>query len=397
MAIRTAPTLADIEAARRRLEGSVRTTPVFSSDTIGRRVGRPVFLKAENLQRTGSFKVRGALNKIAGLSPEERAAGVVASSAGNHGQAVAWAARETGIRATVFMPLETPMAKVEATRSYGAEVVLGGEVWDDAHARALERAEAGATLVHPFDDEDVIAGQGTVGLELAEQVAGLETVVLAIGGGGLAAGVALALEELRPDVKVVGVQSEAFATFAGLEPSGHTIAEGMAAKKPGELTRAILRDRLDDLVIVSDDEIAEAIVVLLERAKLVVEGAGAAPVAALLSGKVDGSGDACALLSGGNIDPTLLIQVARHALTRSGRFLVIRTRLSDRPGELARLLGSIAGERVNVVSVEHHREGMDLPLAEAEVELTLATKHEQHCGEVLERMREWGYSVERVR
>jgi threonine dehydratase len=396
MAIRTAPTTADIEAARRRLEGVVRRTPVFSSDTIGQRVGRPVFLKAENLQRTGAFKVRGALNKLATLSAEERAAGVVASSAGNHGQAVAWAAREAGIRATVFMPHATPMAKVEATRNYGAEVVLGGDVWDDAHALALERVEAGATLVHPFDDENVIAGQGTVGLEIAEQVPELDTVVVAIGGGGLAAGVALALEELRPGVKIVGVQSEAFATFAGREPSGHTIAEGMAAKKPGELTRAILRERLDDLVLVSDDEIAEAMVVLLERAKLVAEGAGAAPVAALLSGKVGGDGPACALLSGGNIDPTLLIEVARHALTRSGRFLVIRTRLSDRPGELAKLLTSIAGERVNVVAVEHHREGMDLPLAEAEVELTLATKHEDHCGEVLDRMREWGYAVERV-
>jgi threonine dehydratase len=397
MAIRTAPTLADIEAARRRVDGLVRTTPVFSSDTIGRRVGRPVFLKAENLQRTGSFKVRGALNKIATLSAEERAAGVVASSAGNHGQAVAWAAREAGIGATVFMPQETPMAKVEATRSYGAEVVLGGEVWDDAHTRALERVEAGATLVHPFDDENVIAGQGTVGFEIAEQVSELETVVVAIGGGGLAAGLALALGELRPDVRIVGVQSEAFATFAGSEPTGHTIAEGMAAKKPGELTRAILRDRLDELVLVSDDEIAEAIVVLLERAKLVAEGAGAAPVAALLAGKVKGDGPVCALLSGGNIDPTLLIQVARHALTRSGRFLVIRTRLADRPGELAKLLTLIAGERVNVVAVEHHREGMDLPFAEAELELTLATKHEEHCGEVLARMSEWGYVVERMR
>jgi threonine dehydratase len=397
MAIRTAPTPADIEAARRRLDGVVRSTPVFSSDTIGRRVGRPVFLKAENLQRTGSFKVRGALNKLATLSAEERTAGVVASSAGNHGQAVAWAAREAGIRATVFMPHATPMAKVEATRNYGAEVVLGGEVWDDAHALALERVDAGATLVHPFDDENVIAGQGTVGFEIAEQIPELETVVVAIGGGGLAAGVALALEELRPDVKIVGVQSEVFATFAGREPTGRTIAEGMAAKKPGELTRAILRERLHDLVLVSDDEIAEAMVVLLERAKLVAEGAGAAPVAALLSGKVGGDGPACALLSGGNIDPTLLIEVARHALTRSGRFLVIRTRLSDRPGELAKLLTSIAGERVNVVAVEHHREGMDLPLAETEVELTLATKHEEHCGEVLDRMREWGYAVERVR
>jgi threonine dehydratase len=396
MAIRTGPTLADIEAARGRIGGLARVTPVYASETLTRRSGRPVILKAENLQRTGSFKIRGAVNKVATLTDAERAAGVVTASAGNHGQAVALAAREAGVAATVFMPQDAPMAKVDATRSYGAEVVLVGEGYDEANVAALERVEAGATLVHAFEDEVVIAGQGTLGLELAEQVDELETLVVPVGGGGLASGIALALKELRPEVKIVGVQAETCAPFAGAEPSGYTIADGIAVKQPGELTSRILADRLDDVVVVGDREIAQAIVLLLERVKLVVEGAGAASVAALLAGKVAGRGPACALLSGGNIDATLLIEVARHGLTQAGRFLVMRTKLEDRPGELARLLGLIAGERVNVLSVEHHREGMDLPVTGTEVELTLAARDEEHCGELLARLAEWGYPTERV-
>ena len=396
MATRTGPTLADIEAARGRIGGLARVTPVYASETLTRRSGRPVILKAENLQRTGSFKIRGAVNKVATLTDAERAAGVVTASAGNHGQAVALAAREAGVAATVFMPQDAPMAKVDATRSYGAEVVLVGEGYDEANVAALERVEAGATLVHAFEDEVVIAGQGTLGLELAEQVDELETLVVPVGGGGLASGIALALKELRPEVKIVGVQAETCAPFAGAEPSGYTIADGIAVKQPGELTSRILADRLDDVVVVGDREIAQAIVLLLERVKLVVEGAGAASVAALLAGKVAGRGPACALLSGGNIDATLLIEVARHGLTQAGRFLVMRTKLEDRPGELARLLGLIAGERVNVLSVEHHREGMDLPVTGTEVELTLAARDEEHCGELLARLAEWGYPTERV-
>jgi threonine dehydratase len=397
MAIRTGPTLPDIEAARARIGGLARVTPVFSSEALSRRSGRPVSLKAENLQRTGSFKIRGAVNKIATLTDAERAAGVVTASAGNHGQAVALAAREAGVPATVFMPQDAPAAKVDATRAYGAEVVLGGEGFDEAHAAAQKRVEAGATLVHAFEDEVVIAGQGTVGLELADQVGELETLVVPIGGGGLASGIALALKELRPEVKIVGVQAATCAPFAGTEPSGHTIADGIAVKKPGELTSRILADRLDDVLTVTDREIAEAIVLLLERVKLVVEGAGAASVAALLGGGIRGSGPACALLSGGNIDATLLIEVARHGLTQAGRFLVMRTRIDDRPGALAQLLGLIADERVNVLSVEHHREGMDLPVTGTEVELTLAMRDDDHCAELLARLAEWGYATERVR
>ena len=397
MAIRTGPTLADIEAARNRIRGLARVTPLYSSETLSRRSGRPLVLKAENLQRTGSFKIRGALNKISTLTEAERAAGVVTASAGNHGQAVALAARELGVSATVFMPEDAPMAKVDATRSYGAEVILVGEGYDEAQIAANEKAEASATLVHAFEDEVVIAGQGTLGLEIAEQLEDLEILVVPVGGGGLASGIALALKELRPDVKIVGVQAESCAPFAGSEDLGHTIADGIAVKKPGVLTSRILADRLDGFVTVSDREIAQAIVVLLERVKLVVEGAGAASVAAVLGGKVRGAGPACALLSGGNIDATLLIEVARHGLTQAGRFLVMRTRIEDRPGELARLLTLIAGERVNVLAVEHHREGMDLPVTGTEVELTLATRDDEHCSELLARLAQWGYATERIR
>ena len=398
MATETAPTLADVEAARGRLAGKgVRVTPVYGSETFTRLTGRPVHLKAENLQRTGAFKIRGAVNKIEGLSAAERKAGVVAASAGNHGQAVAWAAREAGIEATIFMPAETPMAKVDATRNYGARAELTGEAFEEAMAAALAYVEeTGATFVHPYEDLDVIAGQGTIGLELAEQLPDAESVVVPIGGGGLAAGIGLALHAVKPEVRLVGVQAAACAPLAGGTELGYTIAEGIAVKRPGELTSALLDDLLETVVTVSDEEISEAIVLLLERAKLVVEGAGAAAVAALVAGRVPGNGPAVALLSGGNIDATLLIQVMRHGLTLAGRYLVVRTRLADRPGELIKLLALFAEEHANVVSVEHHREGMDIPVTETEVEATLLTRNQEHCAEILAAMRSRGYVVERL-
>jgi threonine dehydratase len=395
----TRPTAADIEAARERLRGVAQQTPIHYSETFSRRAGRRVLLKTENLQRTGSFKVRGAVNTIGSLTDAERAAGVVAASAGNHGQAVAWAAREAGAHATVFMPRDTPMAKVDATRTYGGEVVLDAESLEDAFdaARAFAR-EAGATFLHAFEDERVIAGQGTIGLELAEQVSDAEpTVVVPVGGGGLASGISLALAERAPQAKVIGVQAAACAPLAGGTEHGFTIAEGIAVKRPGELTSEILRERLEDVVTVTDDEISKAILLLAERAKLVVEGAGAAPLAALLAGRVPGTGTAVAVLSGGNIDATLLLQVMRHGLTLAGRYLVLRTRVSDRPGELIKLLILVAQERVNVVSVEHHREGMAISVAETEIELTLATRDEEHCTALVETMRRWGYPVERIK
>ena len=397
MATRTAPTLADIEAARARLAGVARVTPVYSSTTLSRRAGRTLALKAENLQRTGSFKVRGAVNRVSTLTPEELEAGVVAASAGNHGQALAWAARRAGTNATIFVPEDAPMAKVDAARNYGAEVVFVGAGYDEAHEAASERAAAGATLVHAFEDETVIAGQGTLGLELAEQLPELDVVVVPVGGGGLASGLAIALKDLRPDVRVVGVQAASCAPLAGETPGAFTIADGIAVKEPGELTRSILRERLDDVVTVTEEEIAHAIVLLLERVKLVIEGAGATPLAALLAGKIGGSGPACAVLSGGNIDPSLLIEVARYSLAQASRFLLIRTRVRDRPGELVKLLSLIAAERVNVIAVQHQREGFDLPLSETGVELTLQTRDEEHCLEVIARIRDWGYEVERLR
>ena len=398
MAIETVPGFADIDAARTRIASLARITPVFSSETLGRLSGRRVFLKAENLQRTGSFKIRGAFNKIQTLDEAERAAGVVTASSGNHGQAVALAAREAGVHATVFMPEDAPMAKVDAARNYGAEIVLVGEGYDEAHQAALERVQAGATLVHAFEDPAVIAGQGTLGLELAEQLPDdVEVLVLPVGGGGLASGISLALKERRPDLRIVGVQAAGCAPYAGMEPTGMTIADGIAVKKPGELTRSILSDRVDYWVTVEDDEIARAMVLLLERVKLVVEGAGAVSVAALLERKIEGKGAACALLSGGNIDASLLVEVARHGLTRSGRFLVVRTRLEDRPGALAKLLALLAEQHVNVHAVEHHREGMDLPVTGTEVELTVATRDEEHCDLLLKLLADSGYDAERLK
>jgi threonine dehydratase len=389
LATRTAPTLADVEAARARIAGHARITPVYGSETLSRRAGRKVWLKAENLQRTGSFKVRGAVNKLSLLGETERAAGVIAASAGNHGQAVAWAARELGLKATVVMPQDAPMAKVDATRSYGADAVLVGASFDEAMTEAKRRMdETGATFVHAFEDEQVIAGQGTIAPELVEQLPDVETFLVPVGGGGLASGIAIALRALRPGVRLVGVQ-------AGKH--GHTIADGIAVKYPGELTMSILDELLDDMVHVADDEIAEAITLLLERAKLVVEGAGAVGVAALLTGKAGGAGDACAILSGGNIDATLLVSVMRHGLTVGGRYLVARTRIADRPGSLIKLLELVAAERGNLISVEHHREGMAISVTETEVELTVITRNEDHCRALCAALEEHGYPVERLR
>jgi threonine dehydratase len=394
MATATAPGLPEIERARELLDGVARVTPVFPSETLSRLAGRPVLLKAENLQRTGSFKIRGAYTKVSSLDPETRAAGVVAASAGNHGQAVAWAARELGAPARIFMPQDSPMAKVDATRNYGAEVELTGPAIEETIAAALAYVqETGGTTVHPFEDPVVISGQGTIGLEIAEQVDELETVVIPIGGGGLASGISLALRAVRPGLRLVGVQA------AGTRPggSGFTIADGIAVKEPGELTMGILAETLDEIVTVEDEQIAEAIVLLAERTKLVVEGAGAIGVAALLGGLGgSGSGPALALLSGGNIDASLMVQVMRRGLASHGRYLVLRTRVPDRPGKLAELLGLLAAERVNVVEVEHQREAAGVPVGETGVELTLLTRDTAHCDELVAKLGEWGYPVERL-
>jgi len=394
LATRTAPTLAEFEAARRRLDGVARVTPVYSSETFSRLAGRTVRLKAETLQRTGSFKIRGAYNKISSLAGRDGGAGVAAASAGNHGQAVAWAAREVGVPATIFVPQDAPMAKVEAARSYGAHVEMRGARFEDAvDAARAHVEETGALFIHPYEDATVIAGQGTLGLELADQLPDVSTVVVPIGGGGLCSGIGLALKAVRPEVEVVGVQAASCLPGG----SGFTIADGIAVKAPGEFTMAILDGLLSGLVSVTDEEISTAIVLLLERAKLVVEGAGAVGVAALLAGKVPGDGPVAIVLSGGNIDATLLISVMRHGLTHAGRYVVLRTRVPDRPGELVRLLELVAEQRVNVVSVEHHREGMAVSVAETEVELTLTTRDAEHCAQVVAALEGWGYPVEPLR
>ena len=393
MATATAPGLPEIERARERLEGVARVTPLYPTETFSRLAERPVYLKAENLQRTGSFKVRGAYVKLSSLEPERLAAGVIASSAGNHGQAVAWAARELGAPARIFMPQDSAMAKVDATRNYGAEVELVGSTFEETLAEALAYVEkTDGTFIHPYEDTHVIAGQGTIGLEIAEQLDDLETVVLPIGGGGLASGISLALRAVRPGLRLVGVQA------AGTRPggTGFTIADGIAVKEPGELTMQILGETLDDIVTVEDEQIAEAIVLLAERTKFVVEGAGAVAVAATLGGLVGGTGSVLALLSGGNIDASLMVQVMRRGLALSGRYLLLRTRVIDRPGELAQLLDLLAGERVNVVDVEHQREAAGIPVGYTGVELTLLTRDPEHEEQLLAQLREWGYPVERL-
>ena len=393
------PSLADLEAARARLAGVARETPLFPSNTFGRLTGRDVSLKAETLQLTGSFKIRGALNTVAQLSSQERRAGVVTASAGNHGQALAWAARHAGIPAMIFVPETAPMAKVDAARGYGATCELAGEGFDEAHvaARAYEQS-TGATFVHAFENPRVIAGQGTLGLELADQLpAGPGTVVIPVGGGGLASGVAIALRALRPELSLIGVQAAACAPLAGLAPTGPTIADGIAVKQPGELTSSILRDLLDEIVVVDDEAISQAIVLLLERSKLVVEGAGAAPVAALLGGLVPGDGPVCAVLAGGNIDATTLMSVTRFGLTSSGRYLVVAILIPDRPGELARIVRAVAEQRANVLSVAHHREGRNIGVLETEAELTLETRDEAHSQTVIQALNDARFTVRRLR
>jgi threonine dehydratase len=383
----TAPTIADIERARERLAGVVGESPLYATETFTRLAGRPVLLKAENLQRTGSFKIRGAYNTIATLNDDERAAGVVAASAGNHGQAVAWAAREAGIAATIFMPEDAPMAKVEATRSYGGAVELAGAGFEGAVSAAQEHVEkTGATLVHAFEDARVIAGQGTIGLELAAQAPEAETVLIPVGGGGLAAGISIALRERSPGQRIVGVTCR----------PGLTIADGISVKHRGELATSILERTLDDLVEVSDEEISDALVLCLERKKLLVEGAGAAGLAALLAGRAGGSGPVAVVLSGGNIDATTLISVMRLGLTRVGRYLAVRTLIPDSPGELRNLLDLVARERGNLVSVDHHREGTTTTALQTEVELVVSTRDPAHCEELLGAIRAAGYAAERL-
>jgi threonine dehydratase len=378
----------EIERASETIAGEIRATPVLEARELGHRVGARVFLKAENLQRTGSFKLRGALNKLASLDADALAGGVVAASAGNHAQAVALAAHSRGARAELVMPATAPIAKVEAVRAYGGRVRFVDGAYDEAAAAALELVSTdGLTLVPPFDDETVIAGQGTVGLEIAAAVPDAALIIVPIGGGGLSAGIALAIKARLGGARIVGVESDA--------RTRGTICDGIAVKRPGQLTGPLLERLLDDVVKVTDDEVAEAMVLLLERSKQVVEGAGAASVAALLAGKVavPSDGGVCAILSGGNVDATRLVECIRLGETAAGRRLVFSTVLPDRPGSLAALLAAVAGMRANVLDVSHIREGMDMHVRETAIRLVLQTDGPEHGDEILATVREQGFDA----
>jgi threonine dehydratase len=395
---------ADVEEAARLIKGRVRETPLVPAGELSRRVGARVLLKAENLQLTGSFKPRGAFSAIGRLAPDALAAGVVAASAGNHAQAVAFAARQSGARATRVMPADAPVAKVAAVRQYGGDVRLVQGSYEEAGQLAASLAEdEGRTRIHAFDAAHVVAGQGTIGLELARQVPELRLLVVPLGGGGLASGIAIALSGRLPGVRVIGVQAEACAPYptsiAAHRPVGargaSTICDGIAIKRPGELTLPLVERYVDDVVTVSDDEVAEAMVLLLERSKLVVEGAGAVAVAALMQGRVKApaSGDVCAVLSGGNVDASLLSECIRMGETAAGRRIVVGTVVPDRPGALAGLLRVVADHGGNVVDVEHLRDGIDLHVRETAIKLVLQTRGAAHGREIVEAARGEGFQV----
>ena len=395
-------TARDVERAARRIADVVRETPVLSAGEITRRIGAPVTLKAESLQRTGSFKLRGATNKLSRLSKAELEAGVVAASAGNHAQAVAVAARQRGSEADLFIPVGAPLAKAAAVRSYGGNVRPVDGSFDEAYEEAQAFASReNKTLIPAFDDPHIVAGAGTVGLEIARQAPRTRLVVVPLGGGGLIAGVAIALKWLLPEVRVIGVQAEGFAPYLDGATRHHpigtrsvnTISDGIAIKRPGELTLPLVERWVDDVVTVSDDQVAEAMVLLLERAKLVVEGAGAASVAALLAGKVEppSNGETCAILSGGNVDASRLVECIRLGETVAERRLAFATVIPDRPGALAGLLRIVAEHDANVVDVMHVREGVDLHVGETAVRLVVQTKGPEHSQGITEAIEAEGF------
>jgi threonine dehydratase len=399
---RSAIGLDDVRGARKMLRGVARMTALEGSRHLSALVGAPVHLKCENLQRTGSFKVRGAYVRIAGLTQEQRVAGVVAASAGNHAQGVALAASLLGVRSTVFMPEAAPLPKVAATGDYGAEVRLHGQVVDETLRAARAHAEeTGAVFIHPFDHPDVVAGQGTVGLEILEQCPEVRTIVVGVGGGGLVAGIAVAVKALRPDVRIVGVQAEGAAAYPPSLAAGRpiqldsvaTMADGIMVGRPGDVPFKIAGELVDEIRTVSEGALSRAVLLCLERAKLVVEPAGASPVAALLSRPQAFEGPVVAVLSGGNVDPLLIQRILRHGMASAGRYLSLRLRVPDKPGALATLLAVLSRVDANVLDVSHTRTDPRLGVTQAEVELHLETKGRAHCAAVVEALRESGYTV----
>jgi threonine dehydratase len=397
-------TLDDIEAAAKLLDGVIAHTPIEQSRALGRLTGSNVYLKCENLQRAGSFKVRGAYVRMAKLSPSERDRGVVAASAGNHAQGVAVAAARLGIKARIFMPLGVALPKLAATQGHGAEVVLHGHNVDEALAEAQRYSdETGAVFVHPFDNVDVVAGQGTIGLELLDQIPNLDTVLMGVGGGGLLAGVAVAIKarakELGREVRIIGVQAENAAAYPpslaadALVPltKVSTIADGIAVGRPGQLPFSIIRELVDDVVTVSEDSLARALIFLLERSKMVVEPAGAVGVAALMDGKIENPGNTAVILSGGNIDPMLMLKVIQRGLAAAGRYLVVRILLDDRPGSLATISRIIAESDANVTGVDHTRVGGSISMGDVAITINMETKGHEHCEQVLNNLRAQGF------
>lgn len=393
---------ADVAAAAELLAGVVRRTPLEHSRGLADRVGGPVWLKCENLQRTGSFKIRGAYTRIARLTDDERARGVVAASAGNHAQGVALAARLLGAGATVYMPETAPLPKVAATKAYGARVEMCGQSLAEPLRAAAEHAErTGSVFIHPFDHPDVIAGQGTVGLEVLEQCPEVATVLVCAGGGGLVSGIAAAVKERRPDVRVVGVQAEEAAALPGSLAAGRpvalesmsTMADGIAVPRPTDLTLAHVQGLVDEVRTVSEEDLSRALLFCLERAKLVVEPAGVAAVAAVLADPGAFRPPLVAVVSGGNIDPVLLLKVVQHGMAAAGRYLSLRLRIPDRPGSLAALLTELAAVGANVLEVEHERTSTRLGIGEVEVFVVLETRGPSHAGDVIGTMRDAGYAV----
>ncbi len=395
-------TVDDIRAAAARFDATVRRTPLLASATLSTMLNADVRLKAENLQHTGSFKVRGAGNRIAALSDDERRRGVIAASAGNHAQGVAVAAAARGTRATIVMPLTTPLAKVEATRAYGAEVILHGDSYEAARVHAERIASERALVIIPaFDDPLIVAGQGTVGIEIAEDMPDVDIVVVPVGGGGLAAGLGVAMRALAPRARVIGVQVEAAPGVKRSLEAGKrmavapspTIAEGVAVAGPGDVTFPLLQSCLDGVVVVDEDEVAHAMVLLLERSKLVVEGAGAVGVAALVARKVDVAGQRVAVvLSGGNVDINMLARVVEHGLMQAGRYFSLTVGLDDKPGQLSMLSSVISDAGANVLSVAHHRFGIDLPVGRVQVVLLLEVRNRDHAAEVSQALERAGFA-----
>jgi threonine dehydratase len=397
-------TLDQISAAADQLRPVIRQTPIIASRVLSDRTGEQVFLKCENLQRTGSFKPRGAYNRIANLTKEERDRGVVAASAGNHAQGVAWAATETGIDSTVFMPVNVALPKLVATKAYGAQVHLIGETIDDALVAAREYSEqSGAVLIHPFDHADVVAGQATVALEILEQMPGVATIVVPLGGGGLLAGIASAVHFLAPQVRVIGVQAANAAAWPDSLAAGQpvraqsmsTMADGIAVALPGDIPYAHVTAYADSVRTVSEEALSRALLLCMERAKLIVEPAGAAAVAALMTSatELDLRGPVCAVLSGGNIDPLVLTHVITHGLRAAGRYLAVKVTIPDRPGGLSRLLAAVSETGASVLDVVHSRTAPSLALDEVEVMLTVETRGPSHRADVLAALSDGGFAV----